>query len=167
MLAGGQIAGVSGMLPHCFESKPSRSHVSGVTPEHDQAWLTHMAMKRSLPLILWQRLVSPLSACPSLRLCSNSFTKDNGGLYLDIVCVFVHSWLHQPHNSFHVHVLPEAMLKLRYPARRHTSALREFTVHVNLNMISTCSFALVPGSAAWVSPPFAALGSYGCRLNIQ
>lgn len=39
MLAGGQIAGVSGHLPRCFELKPSRSHASGVTPQHDRPWL--------------------------------------------------------------------------------------------------------------------------------
>lgn len=48
MLAGGQIAGVSGLLPHCFELKSSRSHPPGVTPEHDQTWLKGWNMKRWL-----------------------------------------------------------------------------------------------------------------------
>lgn len=76
MLAGGQIAGVSGLLPHCFELKPSRSHASGVTPQHDQPWLKDWVMKWSLALILWLRLVSPLPVCllipVILRLCPNS-----------------------------------------------------------------------------------------------
>ena len=38
MLAGGQIAGVSGPLPRYLELKHSRSHASRVTPENDQTW---------------------------------------------------------------------------------------------------------------------------------
>lgn len=49
MLAGGQIAGVSGLLPHCLELKPGHSHASGVTPEHGQTWLKDWVMKPNCP----------------------------------------------------------------------------------------------------------------------
>lgn len=114
MLAGGQIAGVSGLLPHCLELKPSRSHASGVTPENNQLWLKDRVVKWSLALILWLRLVSPLPVClfipVAIGLCPNSSITDSGARCLDIVCVPVYSWSGQTHDTFHIHILPEVKI---------------------------------------------------------
>lgn len=87
------------------------SHLNTVKPGWKIGWWNPIA------LILWLRLVSPLPVCPfilvAVRLCPNSAIPGNGGTCLDIACVSVHSWSGQPHDTFHIHLLLEAVLLLR------------------------------------------------------
>lgn len=138
MLAGGQIAGVSGLLPHCFELKPSRSHASGVTPQHDQLWLKDWVMKWSLALILWLRLVSPLPVCLFIpvvvRLCPNS---SMDGCFLDIasMCLYAHGQTNHITHFTSIPVLPEVELWSRRPGW-----MRLLLCCAGVNVYCACGF---------------------------
>lgn len=104
-----------------------------------------------LPLTLWLRLVSPLPVCLLIvvvvRLCPSPPRH-----------VFGHSLCVCTHYSMFSH---EPWL------RRPDGLNAEWMVTVHVNTTSTCSFALVPGSAAWVFSPFASLGLYKCCHDNQ
>lgn len=83
MLAGGQIAGVSGLLPHCFQLK--RNHNSWLTPQHDQPLLKNWVMKSSLVLIVWLKAGVSFAWLPVHPSGSQVMSKlFHGGMCLDI-----------------------------------------------------------------------------------
>lgn len=162
MLAGGQIAGVSGLLPHCFDFK--HGHESGVTP----TW-SAPAERLGDETVAWPYSVaktgfsSPcLPVCPSGSAMSKLF---HGRMCLDIVLMcsilVVRTW----HISY-----PFTASQRSYCSwEERTGWVQLLLCYAGVNVHRACGFEFehginIPGfTCAWLHEPslnLLRLGSY-------